>query len=158
MANVLALKIKAADVKDSEQIIQLQRLAYQSEAELYQDWTIPPLMQTVENLAQEFTSLIILTAIINGEIVGSVRAKLENDVAHIGRLIVHPDFQKQGIGSALLQKIEEILGHAKSYELFTGSKSKNNIQLYLAHNYKISHTKDISDRVTLVYLCKSNCT
>ncbi|RYY76048.1 MAG: hypothetical protein EOO52_00530 [Gammaproteobacteria bacterium] len=59
MSNVLVLKIKARDVKDSEQIIQLQPLAYQGEAELYQDWTIPLLMQTVENLAQEFISSII---------------------------------------------------------------------------------------------------
>lgn len=155
MNNVSGLKLEHANIEDCENIIDLQRIAYQREAMLYKDWTIPPLTQTVEELKNEFLSSIILKATIDEKIVGSVRAKLVNNVSHIGRLIVHPDFQKRGIGTVLLKKIEEVFTHVKSYELFTGSKSEYNIQFYVAHNYKISHQTGLSDRVTLVYLSKS---
>lgn len=104
MTTETTIQIEIADIEDSATIIKLQQLAYQTEAALYQDWTTPPLTQTAEDLKNEFLSSIVLKAMINGKIVGSVRGRLVNSVAHIGRLIVHPDFQKQGIGSALLQK------------------------------------------------------
>lgn len=149
-------KISAANIQDCDEIIQLQKLAYQTEAELYQDWNLPPLIQTTESLEREFPTISILKAVHAGKIVGSVRAQLIDNICHIGRLIVHPDFQKQGIGSALLQKIEHIFIHAKGYELFTGSKSEKNIKLYVNHKYQISHKKDLSEQVRLVYLYKPN--
>lgn len=148
--------ISIAEIQDCDEIIKLQKLAYQTEAQLYQDWTIPPLTQTSESLQQEFGHITILKAVHAGRIVGSVRAQLIDNVCYIGRLIAHPDFQKQGIGSALLRKIEQAFYQAKTYELFTGSKSESNIRFYQSHGYQISHTKNISDRVELIYLSKSN--
>jgi len=149
-------EILSANLSDCDEIILLQKLAYQVEATLYQDWNIPPLTQTVEHLRSEFTNLVILKAIKDGKIIGSVRAQLIDDVCHIGRLIVHPDFQEQGTGSALLQKIEQVYPQTKTFELFTGSKSENNIRFYQCKDYKISHTKLLSEKLTLVYLRKSS--
>jgi ribosomal protein S18 acetylase RimI-like enzyme len=149
------MEILSAELNDCDEIIRLQRLAYESEAQLYKDWTIPPLTQTATALQQEFADLTILKAVNAGKIIGSVRAQLINNVCHIGRLIVHPDFQNQGIGSKLLREIEQTFAHAKTYELFTGSKSESNIRFYLMHNYQISHTKNISEYLALVYLTKS---
>lgn len=39
-----AVTITIAGRDDAAAILELQRLAYQSEAELYQDWNIPPLI------------------------------------------------------------------------------------------------------------------
>lgn len=151
------MDITVASLDDGDKILQLQKLAYASEAELYQDWSLPPLTQTLASLAQEFSTSTILKAVINNNIVGSVRARYTDKTCHIGRLIVHPNFQKQGIGSALLQKIEQAFAQAKTYELFTGSKSESNIRFYLSQGYSISHTKTISDRLALTYLTKIRC-
>lgn len=148
------INILFAEPSDCDEIIQLQKLAYQTEAQLYQDWTIPPLTQTSESLQQEFPHLMILKAVDAGKIVGSVRAQLIDGICHIGRLIVHPDFQKQGIGTELLRRIEQEFSQASTYELFTGSKSETNIRFYLANGYQISHTKNISETLSLVYLTK----
>lgn len=150
------IKILFAKPVDCDSIIQLQRLAYESEAKLYQDWTIPPLTQTSKSLQQDFPNFIILKAVQAGKIIGSVRAQQMDSVCHIGRLIVHPNFQRQGIGSDLLQRIEQRFAHASRYELFTGSKSEANIRLYLRHGYEISHTMDLSENITLIYLTKLN--
>jgi GNAT superfamily N-acetyltransferase len=154
--------IITAEVKDASAIIDLQRLAYQAEAKIYNDWTLPPLTQTVESLQQEFESAIILKttiilkATINNRIVGSVRANLEGGVCKIGRLIVHPEFQLQGIGSRLLAHIESTSTDANSFELFTGNKSLGNIRLYEKHGYVISHIKALSETLTIVFLAKPN--
>lgn len=100
------MEITTAEIQDCEEIICLQKAAYESEAQLYNDWSLPPLLQTVDSLRIEFETSFILKAIKGNKIIGSVRAKLTEDTCHIGRLIVHPDFQGKGIGSKLLQHIE----------------------------------------------------
>jgi len=58
---------------DAGDILALQKVAYQSEATLYQDWTIPPLTQTLLEIEAEFETRIFLKAILEEGIVGSVR-------------------------------------------------------------------------------------
>src|SRR5689334_11008628 len=132
------MKIFFAEPNDCDEIIQLQKLAYQTEAQIYQNWSLPPLTQTPEDLRKEFPNLLILKAVQEEKIIGSVRAQLITDICHIGRLIVHPDFQKQGIGTELLRRIEQEFSTVSAYELFTGSKSHANIRFYLANGYKVS--------------------
>jgi len=148
------MKISPAELSDCDEIIQVQRLAYEAEARLYNDWTLPPLLQTPESLRQEFSASFILKAMNENKIIGSVRAELFENVCHIGRLIVHPDFQGQGIGSKLLRQIEDRFSQAVHYELFTGSKSEGNIRFYMRNNYEISHTKVLTEKISLVYLIK----
>lgn len=148
-------KIIHAELADAEEIIQLQRLAYQSEAERYNDWSLPALTQTVESLQTEFAQQIILKAVKDDEIVGSVRALMQQDICKIGRLIVHPKHQRQGIGSQLLSSVEILHRQARLFELFTGSKSLDNIRLYQKHGYSISHSQQLSPGVELVFLQKT---
>jgi len=42
------MKIGDATVADAEHILELQKLAYISEAEIYNDYNIPPLIQTLQ--------------------------------------------------------------------------------------------------------------
>ncbi len=49
----LSVTISAADARDAEQILKLQYLCYQSEAELYGDWSIEPLTQSLDALRAE---------------------------------------------------------------------------------------------------------
>lgn len=148
------VEIIAAEPKDAKEILELQIHAYQPEANLYNDWSLPALTQTIESLQQEFQESIILKAIVQSKIVGSVRSKVENGVCKIGRLIVNPDYQGQGIGTALLDRIEKMQGNIIGFELFTGSKSVSNIRLYEKQGYVKSHTKNLSENVTLIFMTK----
>jgi GNAT superfamily N-acetyltransferase len=148
------VEIIAAESKDAKEILELQSLAYQSEAKLYNDWSLPALTQTLESLCQELENSIFLKAIVKNKIVGSVRAKVENGICKIGRLIVNPEYQGKGIGTALLKHVEEMQKNTISFELFTGSKSLSNIRLYEKQGYVSSHTKVLSENVTLIFLVK----
>ncbi len=68
------MDITLANIEDAEDILSLQVLAYQSEAKIYQDYSIPPLRQTIEEIKGEFKSQIFLKAIDEKDIIGSVRA------------------------------------------------------------------------------------
>jgi hypothetical protein len=82
--------ITQATAADAEETLALQKLAYQSEAAIYQDYTIPPLTQTLAEIQAEFRRHHFLKAVTAGRIQGSVRAHMEQGTCHIGRLIVHP--------------------------------------------------------------------
>lgn len=148
------MNITRAKREELRDILELQYLAYQSEAEIYNDPDIPPLKQTLEEVEREFDKGVILKATEeNGNIIGSVRAYCENGSVYIGKLIVHPKRQRQGIGTALLSKIEAHYPYQR-YELFTGSKSVGNIALYERLDYKIFTVKRIDDNLEFVYLEK----
>jgi GNAT superfamily N-acetyltransferase len=147
------MEITLAEIADAVEILALQKLAYQSEAAIYDDYTIPPLAQSLKGICSEFPDYTFLKAIEGGIIVGSVRAKINDGTCYIGRLIVHPDYQNRGIGSALLKEIERI-HKAERYELFTGSKSERNLYLYKKHGYREFKSEDQTDKVKIVFLQK----
>ena len=146
--------IQRAAPADSESILALQRLAYESEARLYNDWSIPPLTQTIDGLREEFESAYFLKALVEGNLVGSVRARLKKDTCEIGRLIVHPGLQRRGLGRRLMHEIERAFPGARRFELFTGSRSEGNIRLYESLGYRRYALRVLSDNVTLVFMEK----
>lgn len=102
------MMITKAERIDIKQILQLQYLTYQSEAILLNDFSIPPLKQTIKEINQEYEKGIFLKAENEtGDIIGSVRAFVNNGTAYIGKLIVHPEKQRKGIGTKLLFAIEQ---------------------------------------------------
>lgn len=148
------MTITKATQEDLRAILDLQHLAYQSEAKLCNNPRIPPLVQTLDEVKQEFERGIFLKAVDdNGDIIASVRAYSENDTLYIGKLIVHPDFQGRGIGTALLKEIEILYPHSR-YELFTSSKSLRNIALYERLGYASFKEQIVSDNLKFIYLEK----
>ncbi len=107
----------------------------------------------MESIESQFDDHTFLKVVADGKIVGSVRTKNDGDTCYIGRLIVHPDFQNQGIGTKLINEIEK-LHEADRYELFTGSKSERNLYLYKKLGYCEFRTEDQTDNVKIVFLQK----
>lgn len=146
--------IERAAIGDANEILSLQRLAYHSEAEIYDDFTIPPLKQTLEEIKKDFESQVFLKAIIDGKIIGSVRAFAKEGTCYVGRLIVHPDFQNHGIGKELMGQIEEVFKEAARFEIFTGHKSERNLYLYEKLGYQRFKTVTANEKLDIVFLEK----
>jgi GNAT superfamily N-acetyltransferase len=146
--------IARAEEGDLERILSIQREAYVSEALPYDDFTIPPLRQTLDDLRAEFREKVILKAVIKQDLLGSVRVSLTGDTCLLERLIVVPAAQGRGIGSALLSAGEAVFPDARWVELFTGSISKQNIRFYEKRGYVRTREESLSPRVTLVFMRK----
>ncbi len=146
-------EIKIAAENDLQEILELQYAAYQSEAKLLNDPNIPPLKQTIKDTQADFEKGIILKMVENGKIIGSVRGYVFNDTAYVGKLMVLPDYQRQGNGTLLLREIENHF-NVKRFELFTSILSKSNIRLYKKNGYRPFDERQISDRLVFIYLEK----
>lgn len=143
-----------ADKGDLSEILDLQYLAYQSEARLFDNEDIPPLKQTLADVENEYYRGIILKAIDDDKtIIGSVRAFCDNETVYIGKLMVHPSKQGQGIGTQLLLEMEKQYPKQR-YELFTSTRSEKNIALYKKLGYKIFDEKQVTEELRFVYMEK----
>ena len=154
--------VQSAEPGDAAEILELQKLAYHSEAVIYNEFGIPPLIQTLDEMRADLARQTCLKATIDarmggcpcGCIVGSVRAHESEGTCFVGRLIVHPSFENQGIGTRLMNEIEHAFNHAARFELFTGHLSERNLYLYRKLGYRSFKQEQISDALTLVYLAK----
>ncbi|NML53532.1 GNAT family N-acetyltransferase [Streptomyces sp. R302] len=156
----LSVTISAAAADDAEQILKLQYLCYQSEAELYGDWSIEPLTQPLDAVRAELAEGHALVARLGDEVVASVRARTDEDgTVHIAKLIVHPRLRRHGIGGRLLDAIERHVAGAdtapKRFQLFTGHRSEGNLRLYRARGYAQVGAREVGPRLTLVTLEKA---
>lgn len=159
MGMSVTISVAAADDQDAaEQILKLQYLCYQSEAQIYGDYAIEPLTQSLDSLRAEMAAGTVLVARLGTEVVASVRGTVDADgTARIGKLIVHPRLQRHGLGGRLLDAIENRLGAdgaAKSFQLSSGHRSEQNLQLYRKHGYAQVDTERVNERLTRVTLAK----
>jgi N-acetylglutamate synthase-like GNAT family acetyltransferase len=149
------LNIEPAKEQDLEEILALQKLSYRTEAEIYRDCNIQPLTQTIEQMRAEFKSKIILKATKDKKIVGSVRGFIQDKTGFIEKLITHPNFKKQEIGTALLKAIEEGMAEAERFRLFAGYLSVNDFVFYRKRGYLEFEREAIKERLTLVWFEKN---
>jgi ribosomal protein S18 acetylase RimI-like enzyme len=146
--------IDVARVPDADAVLKLCFLAYQSEAQLYGDWSIPPLRETHADVLRSLDEGIVLVARIGEEVVGSVRGRRNAAGVEVGRLAVHPRVQHRGIGSRLLRSIEKAFDGTARFELFTGDRSEANLRLYRAHGYREIRRDAVSPKLTMIVLEK----
>jgi len=143
-----------AEYEDLQEILQLQYLSYQSEANLFKHKDIPPLKQTLDEIKVEYRMGKILKMLDDsGNIIGSVRAMENSGTVYIGKLMVHPRYRRKGHGRQLLSEIEKRFPN-KRYELFTSSRSENNLKLYRSAGYRGFGRKTIDDELEFIYLEK----
>ncbi|SHN82794.1 Acetyltransferase (GNAT) family protein [Geodermatophilus obscurus] len=134
------------------ELLTLQRAAYVPEAQLYDDVRLPALVQTLDELADELTRSDCLAALAGSRLVGAVRTCERDGVLHVGRLVVVPDLQGQGIGTRLLLAAERTpLAQAT---LFTGARSTANLRLYRRHGYVDAHRETVRPGLELVHMFK----
>ena len=140
---------------DGGELLTLQRAAFVTEAQLYGDPRLPALVETLPELLAAVRAGPALAARDGGRLVGSVRARVADGVLHVGRLVVAPDQQGQGIGGALLSAVERAAGPGvHTAVLFTGHRSAGNLRLYGLADYVEQRREPVDHGLTLVHLAR----
>ncbi|MFI6497669.1 GNAT family N-acetyltransferase [Nonomuraea typhae] len=144
--------MERAVAADAGEILTLQRAAYVSEAQLYGDPFIAPLVESAEQIRKVIETGVVLKHRDQARIVGSVRGRLSGTTCLVGRLVVAPDRQGEGIGTALLRALHDAVPEATAFDLFTGHLSEGNLRLYRRLGYRETHRDRMDDHLTLIYL------
>ena len=151
------MKIEPATGADAGEIMTLQRAAFLTDAQITGNPFLPSLTETVADLHAVIADpeWIFLKATIGYRIVGSVRGHMADRVVDIGRLMTAPDQEGQGIGSALLNAIEEIAApRVDWFELATGVDNARNIAMYARRGYVEIERVEMSSGVVAVVMRK----
>ncbi|MFJ1798450.1 MULTISPECIES: GNAT family N-acetyltransferase [unclassified Streptomyces] len=154
----MSVTISAATAQDVEQIFRLQYLCFQREAELYDNYRIDPLVQSLASLRAEVDDDLVFVARLGDEVVGSVRGGTDPDgTGLIGKLCVHPRLQGHGLGARLLLAAESALSAERAatrFRLHSGHRSEGNLRLYRRAGYAQVGAVTGADGVRMVLLEK----
>ena len=117
----------------------LQRACWVQEMHDNPGVEIPALHETLDDVRAWLPEWTVLVLRREGRLVGAVRARREGDAWDIGRLMVAPDLQGQGLGRFLLARDrgERRRPTSTSYSLFTGAGSVRNQRMYKQAGYRL---------------------
>ena len=131
-------ELRAAVPADAGEIFTLQLACWVQEMHDNPGVEIPALHETLDDLRAWLPDWTVLVLHREGRLVGAARARREDDAWDIGRLMVVPDLQGQGLGKFLLTEIEQAApDDVTSYSLFTGAGSLRNQRMYKRAGYRL---------------------
>jgi ribosomal protein S18 acetylase RimI-like enzyme len=154
----MSVTISGATEQEAEQIFRLQYLCFQSEAALYGNYHMYPLVQSLDSVRRELADDCVVVARLGDEVVGSVHGSVTEDgTAVMNKLCVHPRLQGHGVDARLLHAAEVALmaDHgAQRFRVEAGHRSEGNLRLYRQVGYERVGTTKGPDGVPLVVLEK----
>lgn len=149
------VKSLVAVYEDIPELYNLQKIAFESEAEMIGSRKVPTLQETREDFTNDFANWNVLKLVNNSNlIVGAIRYKKDNDKIEMGRLMVHPDYRKKGLAQLLLNAVDKLFP-IEVKELYTCTKSWINIALYKKMGYVFHQEFTENDGLTYVYMRKT---
>ena len=130
------------------ELLTLQQAAYVTEARAHQNFELPPLLDTLADIRAALAdpAITVWGFRDGGRLVASVRMRVAGGVGEVGRLIVAPDRQGEGLGTALLTAAENATPpDVTVFRLFTGERSAGPRYLYGKLGYRETHRTPEAD-------------
>ncbi len=131
-------ELRLAQPSDAGEILTLQRACWVQEQQANPGVHIPPLHETLDDVRRWMTEWTVLVLLRGGRLIGAARGRSQGELWDVGRLMVAPDLQGEGLGRFMLRTIEEAAPpEVTTYELFTGAGSVDNIRMYKKAGYRL---------------------
>lgn len=123
---------------DAGELLTLQRACWVAEAIANPGVRVPAMHESYDDVRAGLAERDTYVVRRAGRLIGAVRGRLEGDAWDIGRIMIAPDLQGQGLGRILLDHIQAVapLG-ATSYVLFTGRGSVRNQRMYKKAGFRL---------------------
>ena len=144
-------EVRPAVPADAGELLTLQRACWLQEQHANPDVFVPALHESLDDVRRWLPEWTVLVLRREGRLVAAARARLEGEVWEVGRLMVAPDLQGQGLGRLLLQAVEAAAPlEATAYSLYTGAGSVDNQRFYRRAGYRLRGADpDVAGAVTM---------
>jgi len=145
-ADSVAAVLRSIDLNDAtlaKRVVELQRAAYQIEADLIGFNGIPPLHETLDDV--QTLPLYWRGSFEDHILAGIIGWTIVNDVCDIDRLAVHPRFARRGHGRKLVNSLIE----QRTITVSTGTKNLPARQLYESLGFIRTGEREIASDVTV---------
>ena len=131
-------ELRPAVPADAGELLTLQLACWVQEARDNPGVAIPALGESLDDVRAWMRDWTVLVLRREGRLIGAARARRHGEAWDVGRLMVAPDLQGQGLGRLLLDRIEAAApADVTSYELFTGGGSLRNQRMYKKSGYRL---------------------
>ena len=151
---IKGMKIEIATIQDVPALLDLQRKAFGPLCKEL-DWKDAPILsESLEHAYEEFARCTTLKVQNDeGVIIGSVNGNVTDGSLYIGRLMVLPEYQQQGIGKQLFREIQSRLPHNRAW-LCTCKQIRPPYEFYLREGFKPYKSEEVGPGLTWAYLEK----
>ncbi len=141
--------IQALPAEMIEQLYDLQQRSYTVEQQLLNIDTFPPLLETKQNFAASDDACLIRFEA--GKVIGFLQYEITKEQLIINKLVVRPDYFRQGVGSELLQALTERKG-TRSIQVETAQENTPAMTLYQKHGLTDITPLKVTEGLQLVRL------
>lgn len=148
--------IRPLDLSDllvTEELYHLQQAAYRVEAEKIGFDELPPLLETFEELSS--CDETFLGWFAEDRLIGAVSYTANNQTVTICRLVVDPEYFRQGVGMKLLAAAEQKNAGAALFQVSTGRDNDPAVTLYLSSGYHWERDLEVAPGITISFFRKN---
>lgn len=148
------MRIELAAIQDVPELLELQRKAFGPLCDRLNWHDAPPMTETLEKACDEFAKCSTLKVQNEeGRIIGSVNGNVTDGSLYIGRLMVLPEYQQQGIGKQLFREIQRLLPHKRAW-LCTCQQVPETYYFYLREGFKHYKSEEVGSGLTWAHMEK----
>lgn len=136
----------------AQAVYQIQKAAYQIEAELLGTAEIPPLQESFEGLQKVDETFIGFYQA--SRLLGVISYKVADQIIDIYRLFIHPDVLRQGVGRKLIDYVVSQNLECRKMIVATGEKNYPAVKFYRSYGFETESKTILSENLTVIHFSK----
>ena len=133
------LIIRHAVPSDAPDIHAILQKSFREYAEKIGVSELDSLKETASDIEYAINNNIVYVAIIDGQIIGTIRVEISGNEACISRFAVNPSHRNMGVGESLINLVDKYLKAkgVKRVYLYTASNNTNLVRFYYGRGFYI---------------------
>lgn len=146
----MEIKIQRTNINEAEILLDIQREAFKEDLEKYEDYDTSPATEPIEKLKRKINNSFHYTIFLDNTIIGGIEVrKLSETQFYLNRIYLGIDYQNLGIGTKLMEFVENEFSEALEWTLSTPYMNYRNHYFYEKFGYKKISEHTVSDKLIL---------